>query len=246
MNSGSIITAKLASVNWPCVVLEAAQDRSRRGVDQEDRQQRQGGADEDPRQDPVAPLRLQQADQRAHADEQQPDAADAHRQGDRREQELGDHLVARAVPQVGRARACCPGRRRSRQEGSARPAGRSRTRMPPTHRPRPISPAIGRTNRDSPGLSVRATAIHPPPRGNSSGARHRQVTRPASHQIVTGRASCRRWPSAVASVLVPPLLTHSSILVQKVPAPTLPGMRSEASKPMPAALFAISEATLSL
>ena len=40
------------------LVLQAAQDRSRRGVDQEDRQQRQGGADEDPRQDPVAPLWL--------------------------------------------------------------------------------------------------------------------------------------------------------------------------------------------
>ena len=40
------------------LVLEAAQDRSRRRVDQEDRQEHQGGADEDPRQDPVAPLRL--------------------------------------------------------------------------------------------------------------------------------------------------------------------------------------------
>ena len=77
------------------LVLKAAQDRSRRRVDQEDRQQRQGGADEDPRQDPVAPLRLEQADQRADAEEQQPDAADADRQGDRRQQDLGDQLIAR-------------------------------------------------------------------------------------------------------------------------------------------------------
>src|SRR6478609_8050207 len=50
----------------------------------------------------------------------------------------------------------------------------------------------------------------------------------------------------ISSVLVPPLFTQSSILVQKVPAPTLPGMRSDASKPMPLALPAISDATLSL
>ncbi len=86
------------------VVLEAAQDRSRRGVDQEDRQQREGRAGEDPRQDPVAPLRLQQADEPAHADEQQPDAADADRQGDRRQQELGDHLIALTIPQLCSAR----------------------------------------------------------------------------------------------------------------------------------------------
>ena len=136
------------------VVLEAAQDRSRRGVDQEDRQQRQGRAGEDPRQDPVAPLRLEQADQRADADEQQPDAADADDQRDHRQQELGDHLVALTVAQVGRARRVADARRRWRPGGSARPAGRSRTRMPPTHRPRPISPAIGRMKRDSPGLSA--------------------------------------------------------------------------------------------
>ena len=39
-----------------------------------------------------------------------------------------------------------------------------------------------------------------------------------------------------ASVFVPLLLTQSTVSVQNVPAPTAPGMRSEASKPMPAAL----------
>jgi len=68
------------------------------------REQRQGRADENPRQDPVAPSWLQLADQGAHADEQQPDAADANRQGDHRQQHLGEQLIARAVPQVGRAR----------------------------------------------------------------------------------------------------------------------------------------------
>ena len=38
-------------------------------------------------------------DQRAHAGEEEPDPTDAHEQRDRGEQELGDELVALAVPQ---------------------------------------------------------------------------------------------------------------------------------------------------
>ena len=90
------------------VVLEAAQDGPRRGVDQEDPQERQGGAGEDPRQDPVTPLRREQADQRRHTDEQEPDAADADDQGDRRQQELGDDLIALTVAQRRSAPAVLP------------------------------------------------------------------------------------------------------------------------------------------
>ena len=117
----------MASVNAPCVVLEAAQDHGPdRRVDQEDRQQHQGRADEDPRQDPVAPLRLAAAlDQRADADEQQPDAADADEQGDHREQELGEELIALAVAQVGRARGVAERVVDRGEEVLARPAGRS-------------------------------------------------------------------------------------------------------------------------
>src|SRR2546423_5863396 len=41
--------------------------------------------------------------------------------------------------------------------------------MPAMHSPRPIRPAMGRPSRDSPGLSLRVTAISAP-RRNTSGA----------------------------------------------------------------------------
>ena len=148
-------TAKFGERELALVVLEAAQDRSGGRVDQEDRQQRQGGADEDPRQDPVAPLRLEQADQPAHAEEQQPDAADAHDQGDHRQQELGDHLIALAVAQVGRA-----GRVADRvvdRGQEVRPALRVvQDEDAADAQAEADQPRIGRTKRDSPGLSARA------------------------------------------------------------------------------------------
>ena len=95
--------------------------------------------------------------------------------------------------------------------------------MPPTHRPRAISPPIARMKRESPGLSVRATAI-PPPRRQHSGARHRGVTRPASHETATqklGQLSSMAFRTP--SVLAPLALVQSFILVQNVPPPTTGG-----------------------
>ena len=154
------------------VVREAAQDRARRRVDQEDGQQRQGRADEDPRQDPVAPLRLQQADQRADADEQQPDAADADGQGDRRQQDLGDHLVARAVAQVGRARGV-----------AERLVDRGQEVRPALRVEQDEEAGAAQAEADQPGdrqdearrvrdAQFELRPSHPPP-GHSSGARHR-------------------------------------------------------------------------
>src|SRR3954454_20301054 len=80
--------------------------------------------------------------------------------------------------------------------------------MPATHTPRPISPAIGRTKRDRPGLSIRVTAIVPPP-GNSNGARHRQMTRPATTSSSAGGPACVDGLQGVISVratLVDPIV----------------------------------------
>jgi hypothetical protein len=48
------------------------------------------------------------------------------------------------------------------------------------------------------------------------------------------------------SVFVPLLFAQLTVSVQKVPAPTQAGIRSEASNPMKSELLAISDATLSL
>ena len=165
------------------------------------------------------------------------------------EQELGEHLVGHAVAQVGRARRVADQVvDRAKQVRPALWVGR-KTR-PPTHRPRPISPAIGRTKRDSPGLSVRATATTLLPR-NSSGAHHRQVTRPASLQISTEAFRSLLRPAVVdglqngirvGAATVGPL----GPCVQKAPAPTLPGIRSDASKPILRPPWRLSAATFSL
>src|SRR5450759_3883505 len=116
--------------------------------------------------------------------------------------------------------------------------------MPALHSPRPIRPAMGRTNRDSPGFSVRATAISAPAETVAGRPPSGDAPRKPSDRYWAGQLSSMAFRTA--SVLVPPLLAHWTVWVQKVPAPTLPGMRSEASKPIPAAVLAMSAATVSL
>ena len=77
------------------VVVEEAAEEGRHGrVQQVCREQHEGRADKDPRQDAVAPSGSQQADEPADAEEQQPDAADADAERDRGKEELGKQLVA--------------------------------------------------------------------------------------------------------------------------------------------------------
>ena len=130
MNSGSVSTSKFASVNPPFAVLEAAQDRSRRGVDQEDRQQHQGGAGKDPRQDPVArpagsrlTSRTRRRGTAARCRRRRPPGRSPPA-GSWRSLDRPGRCAARSRP------SRCRARRRSRREGSARRRGSSRTRMP--------------------------------------------------------------------------------------------------------------------
>ena len=103
VNSGSTITAKLASANWPLSSWKLRRIVPAAGYTRKIDNSARAGPTKTHGRIRSRHFGLERADQSAHAEEQQPDATDTHEQGDHREQELGDHLIALTVAQVGRA-----------------------------------------------------------------------------------------------------------------------------------------------
>ena len=186
-----------------------------------------GRAHEHPRQQATVPARPKALHERVQDVVHQPDAADADRDGDHGDEQLGDGAVTAAAPHRDRPRRCCPAGRTRWRRGWARPAGRPGTRGR-TRRPRGRRRApSGRSRRRQPvGVRGRGrrsrSPVHLQVRVGLVGGRYRRGAPPTATHLIGAKSYLAGQLASMAlrrsSVLAPLSWIHLTISVQNVPA----------------------------